>query len=171
MEALGKYCGDLQIACGRAKLLVSVLVAGWLLFPVAVVTMFYPTDAIGFQHWMEHDAVPRFYTWHMATVGFFEAAAATFIGLSPAMFLATVLFFRRAKFFVKLWPVPGVLVGVIANGFWWLDTGFFDRPGALAGLASLVLMVICEAICEHLGADFVFGKDNRPSRDEESSWA
>ena len=96
MEAVGKYYGDLRVACGRGKLLVSVLIAGWLSWPVAVATMFHPTDAIGFQFWLQNVSVPRFYTWHQATAGVIDASA-TLGCISIVMLGATVLFYRRAQ--------------------------------------------------------------------------
>jgi hypothetical protein len=169
MEAVGKYYGNLRVACGRAKLLVSVLIAGWLSWPVSVATMFHPTDAIGFQFWLQREPVPRFYTWHQATAGVIDASV-TLGCISIVMLGATVLFYRRAKFMVKLWPVPAVLIGGVASAGWWLYSGFLDKPGVLFGLSALAFTVICEAVCEHLGADFVFGKGVRPKREETSSW-
>ena len=163
MKAVGKYYGDLTIAAGRAKLMTSVLIGGWLLFPVAVQTVLHPTHAIGFEHWLQQQEVPRYYTMHMVTIGEVKALGAL-ITLFVFMLGATVLFYRRAGYWVKLWPVPALLVGVLANSVWLLHTGFFDRIGMLAGFSSLALMVICEAVCENLGADFVFGKGQRPQR-------
>jgi hypothetical protein len=172
VEAIGKYCDNFLAACGRAKLWTSVLLIGWLLFPVGIQTVFNPTDAIGFQTLIQHQPIRRFYTWRMAEAGEFDATFAL-VTLSLLMLWATVLFFRRTQYFVKLFPVAGLLAGIIANGLWWFDKGFFDQTGALAGLAPLALMVSCEAACEHFGADFVFGKGNRPSREEAeaASWA
>jgi hypothetical protein len=163
MEELGKYYGDLRVAADRGKLVSSVLVIGWLLFPVAVQTAFHPADAVGFEYWLQHQPVPRFYTEHMVAAGEITAAMAL-IGLGLFMLGATVLFYRRAGYWVKLWPAAAIVVGLIANGVWWYHTGYFDRVGALAGATSLALMVICEAVCEHLGADFVFGQGKRPRR-------
>lgn len=163
MRSVGKYYGDLKIAAGRAKLTTSVLIAGWLLFPVAVQTVLHPTHAVGFEFWLQQQEVPRYYTMHMVTVGEVKAIA-SLITLFLFMLGATALFYRRAGYWVRLWPVPALIVGIIANSAWWLHTGFFDRIGFLVGCSSLALMVICEAICENLGADFVFGKGQRPRR-------
>jgi len=161
MEAIGKYWGDLRIAAGEAGFLTWILVAGWLVFPVAVQTVFYPSDAIGFGYWLQHQPVPRFYTMDTVATGEIKALAAL-AGLILVMLVVTALFYYRAGFWVKLWPVPGLLVGVFVNAAWWIDKGFFDRPGALAGLSVLALTVFCESICERFGADLVFGKGNRP---------
>lgn len=170
-ETIGDYFGDLHAACSRAKLLVVVMIAGWLSWPVAVATVFHPTQAIGFQFWMQSEPVPRFYTWSQATAGTIDAAIGLF-GVTIVMLGATVLFYRSAKFWVKLWPMPAVLIGVIGNAGWWIDKAFFDRPGVLLGFSAVALALFCEAVCEHLGADFVFGKGVRPKRGESSSsWA
>jgi hypothetical protein len=163
MEDLGKYCGNLWVAGGRAKFSSAALLTTAVLFPVAVQTAFHPADAIGFEYWLQRQPIPRFFTMEMVSAGEITAAMAL-IGLSLFMLGATVLFYRGAGFWVQLWPVAGVLVGLLGNCAWWLDKGFFDATGALAGLASLALMVACEAVCEHLGADFVFGHGRRPKR-------
>lgn len=162
-KSTGKYYGDLKIAAGRGKLSSGVLIACWLVFPVAVQTVLHPTQAIGFEYWLQGQEVPRYYTMQMATAGELKALMALG-GLILLMLGATVLFYRRAGYWVKLWPVPGLAVGIMANAAWWAHSGFFDRIGALAGLSALAVMVICEAVCEHIGADFVFGKGNRPQR-------
>jgi hypothetical protein len=170
-KAVGDYYGDLRVACKStsAKLLVSVLLIGWLSWTVAVATICHPVQAIGFQFWLQHERVPRFYTWHQATAGLIEATVAL-VGISIVMLVATVLFYRNAQYMVKLWPVPAVLIGVVGSGAWWMDKGFFDSPGVLFGFSALALTVGCEAVCEHLGADFVFGKGIRPKREEAPSW-
>ena len=48
------------------------------------------------------------------------------------------MIYRRAQFFVQLWPLAVFLVGGIANGIWWLRTGYFDPGGAMAGLTPLM---------------------------------
>jgi hypothetical protein len=162
-KSFGKYYADLRVATGKAKVTMLVLIAGWVLFPVAVQSMFHPTHPIGFEYWLQGQPVPRMYTIQQTTAGELKAIASVAI-LSLFIFGATVLFYRKAAYSVKLWPVPGLLIGIVGNGAWWFHTGFFDSFGALVGGLSLVLMVLCEAVCEHLGQDFVFGKGVRPQR-------
>jgi hypothetical protein len=160
-ESLGKYWGNLRVAGGKAPGPTLTLLVLWAIFPTAVQTVFHPWQAIGFQFWLQKLPVPRLYTPHQVSVGEMEALAAMVV-LGLMTFFTTVAFYRSATFSVKLWPVPGIFVGCVGGIAWWYYTGFFDTFGALALMTSLALMVLCEALCEHLGQDFVFGKGVRP---------
>ena len=87
------------------------------------------------------------------------------IGLSLLIFGLTVLLYHRAGFFVQLWPLAGLLLGVFGNAGWWIGKGFFDGQGAVIGWSPLVLMGLAYVVCQRMGADFVFGKGNRPARE------
>ena len=50
---IGKYLGGLLEAWNVSGILGYLLVLTWLLFPVAVVTAYHPSDAVGFQLWLQ----------------------------------------------------------------------------------------------------------------------
>ena len=162
-KAFGKYYGNLRVAMGKAKLATLVLILLWMIFPTAVQTVFHPWHAIGIEYWLQSQDVPRYYTPRQVTVGEMKALG-YLVALGLLTLGTTVLFYRKAGFSVKLWPVPGLVVGLIGGIGWWFYTGFFDTFGAFALMTSLALMVLCEALCEHFGQDFVFGKGHRPQR-------
>jgi hypothetical protein len=155
------YREGLHAAWMESGVLGYLLVLVWLLYPVAVVTVFHPADAVGFQAWMQGAVIPRFMTSQMLYAG--EAVALLALAaLSLLQFGVIVLIYRRVQFYVQLWPLAVFLVGGIANGVWWLRTGYFDPVGAMAGLTPLVAAVACQGICERLGGDFVFGPGAKP---------
>jgi hypothetical protein len=166
---LGRYYGSLVEAFQRAVAPVLVIAVGWLLYPVALQTVVHPADAAGFGYWMEGQPVPRFFTSQALIAGEIKALLAL-AGLSLVLLVAVVLFYRQVKFAVPIWPLAAVLVGVFGNGVWWGSTGYFDLLGALAGLTPLAMTVGCEAVCEKLGQDFVFGPGNRPRFNPNPGW-
>jgi len=164
----GKYLRSLHAAWLESGILGYLLVMVWLLYPVAVVTVFHPADAVGFQAWMQGLAIPRFMTSRMLNAG--EAVAVLALAvLSLLQFGLVVLIYRRAQFYVQLWPLAVFLVGGIANGIWWLRTGYWDFWGAMAGLTPLVAAVANHGVCERLGGNFVFGPGAKPHYEDE--WA
>jgi hypothetical protein len=161
---MGSLRYDLAFAVGlrRAGILKWLIVVCWFLVPVLGQTIMHPTDAAGFWYWLNSQQLPRFYSSHEVVRGEFTAV----FGLGAVIFVylvAMTLFYRRAQFFVALWPIAALLVGVIGNAGWWFGTGYWDNTGALAGFFPAALAGISTAFCERLGADFVFGKDNRPA--------
>jgi hypothetical protein len=156
---------DLHAAWLESGIYGYLLVAVWLLYPVAVVTVFHPADAVGFQAWLQGVAIPRIVTKRMLNVGAGEAVLALTV-LSLLQLGLVTLIYRRAQFFVQLWPLAVVLVGGIANGAWWLKTGYFDPWGAMAGLTPVFAAIGCHALCERLGGNFVFGPGKKPSFDD-----
>jgi hypothetical protein len=164
----GKYLRSLHAAWLESGIFGYLLVMVWLLYPAAVVTVFHPADAVGFQAWLQGVAIPHFMTSRMLYAG--EAVALLSLAvLSLFQVGLVVLIYRRAQFFVQLWPLAVFLVGGIANGIWWLRTGYFDPAGALAGLTPLVAAVVCHGVCERLGGNFVFGPGAKPHYEDE--WA
>jgi hypothetical protein len=155
---IGRYLGGLLEAWNVSGILGYLLVLTWLLFPVAVVSVYHPSDAVGFQLWLQGFAVPHSMTTRALNAG--ELAAFVGLGvLGLVQYQLVVFIYRRTQFFVQFWPLALFLVGFIANGLWWLKTGYFDPGGAMAGLTPVLAAIICHGVCERLGADFVFGKD------------
>lgn len=160
-DAIARYLGGLLEAWRASGVFGYLLVAVWLLYPVAIVTVFHPSDAVGFQLWLQGFVVPHTMTSRALTAG--EAVAlVALLALSLLQLGIVTLIYRRAKFFARLWPLATFLVGFIANGIWWLRTGHFDPWGALAGLTPLVAAIVCQGVCESLGGDFVFGPGEKP---------
>jgi hypothetical protein len=158
---MGRYIGGVietwQVSGGLKYLLVIL----WLLYPTAIVTVFHPADAIGFEHWLEGLPIPREVFPQTLVAGGLWAVAMLFV-LSVFQFVVILLIYRRTGFFVRLWPLALILTGGIANGIWWLAKGYFDPWGAMAGLTPVVATIGCFGVCEQLGAAFVFGPGPKP---------
>ncbi len=161
MNAIARYLGGLQEAWQESGVFGWLLVGVWMLYPVAVVTAYHPGDAVGFQAWLQGLAIPDFASNRMLVTGE-VVALLSLAALSLFQFGVIVLIYRRAQFFVQLWPLGAVLLGVIGNGVWWMWKGYFDPFGALAGLTPVVAAVVCQGVCEQLGANFVFGPGAKP---------
>jgi hypothetical protein len=155
------------IGLRRAGVLKFFLVAAWFVVPFLAQMIQHPTHAAGFFfYWLQGQPVPRYFGSAEVTRAEFMAlgalAAVVFVYL-----VVTTLIYRRAQFYVPLWPFAALLIGVVGNAGWWFGTGTWDTAGALAGFFPAALAGIASAVCEKLGADFVFGKGNRPAFDEE----
>jgi hypothetical protein len=161
MNGLDRYLGGLYEAWIASGIFGYLLVPVWLLFPVAFVTVLHPSDAVGFQLWLQGFVVPHFMSDRALYAGEGVALAAL-AALSLLQLVIVTLIYRRAQFFVQLWPLALFLVGVVANGIWWMRTGYFDPSGALAGLMPVFAAIACHAVCERLGAEFVFGPGAKP---------
>jgi hypothetical protein len=165
MDGLGNFLGRHFVApfaaLSEAWYLTIFLVLIWLMYPVAVQTIIHPEDAVGFQQWLQGLPVSQFVTSQAKNWGLLNALF-VLIFLFLAHFLILLLIYRQTQRSFSTWIVALLLIGVVANGMWWLRTGYFDISGALAGLMPLVLVIAIEAVFEHLGQDFVFGKGERP---------
>jgi hypothetical protein len=162
MESLGRYYDYVRVSMRLAGGIKWFLFAGWVLLPVCVQTIMHPTDAAGFGYWINGDAVPRFYSSRQVINGELMAVFA-FVALIFVYLVVTVLFFRRVRFWVSLWPLAMLIAGFLDNGAWWIYyNGVFDPSGAVAGFMPMVLAGLSVALCHKLGADFVFGPENRP---------
>jgi hypothetical protein len=158
---IGRHLGAPFAMLSRAGVLGWILVAIWVLYPFAVQTVIHPSDAVGFQAWIQGLPVSQYVTQRALIAG--AVTAVLFLGaLSLLQLGVLVLIYRRVQFSFSIWLLALLLIGGVANGIWWLETGYFDVAGALAGLTPLALVVACEAVCERLGQDFVFGKGIRP---------
>jgi hypothetical protein len=160
-QLIGRHFGAPFAMLARAGVLGWMLVAIWVLYPFAVQTVIHPADAVGFQAWVQGLPVARYLS-NQALVAGEITALLVLAALSLLQLGVLVLIYRRVQFSFSVWLLALLLIGGIANGIWWLRTGYFDLQGALAGLTPLVLVVACEMVCERLGQDFVFGKGNRP---------
>jgi hypothetical protein len=159
----GRYFEETRIAFGRAPMASWLLVGIWLVYPVAVQTVLHPSDAVGFQDWLQGLTVPHEFTRRMLMAGELSALFGL-VGLSLGMFVATIMLYRKAGFWFRLWPLVGLVSGFFGNLGWWIHKGYFDPVGALAGLAPLSLAVMIFALCDKLGRDFVFGKDAKAAQ-------
>ena len=161
MNGIDDYLEGLCAAWLEGGIFSYLLVAVWLLVPVAFVTVVHPSDAVGFQLWLQGFVVPSFMSSRALNAG--EGVALVALTMLFLLQLGIVtLIYRRAQFFVQLWPLAGILVAIIGNGAWWIAKGYFDPMGALAGCMPLVAAVAAHAICEQLGGNFVFGPGPKP---------
>jgi hypothetical protein len=142
MNALGRYVGGLYEAWLMSGVWGYLLVGVWLVYPVAVATAFHPADQM----------LVAGEGWAVLTL-----AVLTLIQLG-----LVILIYRSVQYYVRLWPLALFLVGVIANGVWYLRTGCFDPSGALTGLSPVIAAIVCYGVCERLGANFVFGPGPKP---------
>jgi hypothetical protein len=157
---MANYLGRLYETWQISGVLGYLLVVIWLLYPVAIATILHPTDAVGFQAWLQGMDIPRYVSRRAVDAGFLEALLA--LGVLFLFHLVIVtLIYRRTQIMVNFWPLALVLVGVIANGIWWLVKGYFDPAGAMTGLGPVVLAIAAQGVAERLGSDFVFGKPAR----------
>jgi hypothetical protein len=141
------------------------LLGTWLAYPVAVQAALHPARAIQLQDWLQGLYVPAAYelTSRQLVAGELSALFAL-ASLSLAMFQATILLYRKAGYWFRLWPLVGVTVGFFGNLAWWIATRHFDPVGALAGLSPLSWSVAIFAICEKQGREYVFGKNAKPAK-------
>jgi hypothetical protein len=165
-KSIGKYYGNLRAALGEvsAKAAAALLVATWVTFPVAVQSLLHPMDVAGFGYYLQGGAaaVPRYYTSEQVSTGEIKAFVALVV-IGVIAYLGARLFYASAKFSVALWPVAGLLTGVVGNIAWW----FHSAPspsGSLSGLSTVALMVLCQGIIEYFAQDATFGKGVRPQR-------
>jgi hypothetical protein len=166
MNAIDRYGKALWVTWAYSGILGWLLVMVWLLYPVAVVTVFHPSDAVGFQLWLQGFVVPHVMTSRALYAG--EAAAVLALAmLSLIQLVIVTLIYRRSGYRVHLWPLAVVLVGGIANGIWWWRTGYWDFWGAMAGLSPVLAALVCHGVCERLGARFVFGPGAKPHYEDE----
>ena len=164
-ETWGEWFGRHFVApfamFGDAGILAVLLVIIWLAYPFALQTVFHPSDAIGFQQWMQGLPISEYITQQARMWGLASALMALAF-LCLLHFLVLLLIYRRTQYAVSLWLVAVLLIGGIANGIWYLETGHFDLQGALAGLSPVVFIIACEMVFEYLGHNFMFGPE-RPS--------
>ena len=73
--------------------------------------------------------------------------------------LLTVLY-HRLQFAVTLWPIAGIVIGLIGNSLWLQVLGFVDKPGIVAGLLPAGLTLVWQHAAEGWAQDFVFGRGN-----------
>jgi cobalamin synthase len=139
------------------------LVMTWLLYPVAIQTALRPSRSIQLQNWLQGLPVPYQFTGRQLVAGELSALFAL-ASLSLAMFLATVLLYRKAGYWFRLWPLVGVIVGFFGNLAFWIATRHFDSIGALAGFSPLAAAVVIFGVCEHLGKEFVFPEGAKPAK-------
>ena len=166
MESLGDWFGRHFVApfkmFGEAGFLGLILVFLWLMYPFALQTVLHPSDAVGFQAYIQGLPISQYISQRAMLSGL--ALAVIALGcLSLVHFVVLLLIYRRVQYAFSCWFVALLLIGGVANGLWYLRTGYFDLLGALAGLTPLCLMVGLEGVFERLGQDFVFGKNQRPS--------
>jgi hypothetical protein len=165
MGGMGNFIGRHFVApfsaLSEALPLAAVLIVILLMYPFAIQTMFHPEDAVGFQQWIQGLPVSHYITSQAKAWGFMTAMFALAF-LLAVHFIVLLLIYRQTQKAFSSWVVALLIVGGLANGVWWLRTGYFDAWGAMAGLSPILLVIAIEAVMEKLGKDFIFGKGNRP---------
>ena len=178
-EDAGRYGSYLREGYPRSGIVGWLVPVGWFTFPVALQTVLHPTDALGLEHYLQGEAVPRAFTAQAVTAGEGYALVALAV-LLLLQLVGTVLFYRRVRLteviegeritVPALWPLACLFAGVVGNGLWWFGTGHFDPTGAVFGVASTSLTIGCEIACEKLGRDFVFGSEAAAPQASSGSW-
>jgi hypothetical protein len=153
--SVGRYLGAVKETFSVGSWRGWWLVMTWLLYPVAVTMVLKPSRSIQLGSYMQGLDVPHVFTSQQLMAGEVIALFAL-ASLSLSMFMATVLIYRKAGFWFRMWPLVGIVVGGFGNLGWWIGTQHFDPIGALAGLSPLSMAFVVFAICEKLGKEFVF---------------
>lgn len=160
LDQIGTVIGGTVWALIKCPVLMGLLVLTWLIFPFGISSLLFPSDVIGFQDWMQGQPVRQFFTPQSLQAGFLTALL--LLGLMCLIQLnLTTLIYRKVNSFATFWPFAILLIGGLANGIWWLRTGYFDVTGALVGCTPFVTSVAWQMVCEKLGGRFVFGPDYR----------
>jgi hypothetical protein len=156
MQQLGNAIGGFVSAFAKCPVLTTLLVITWFVFPFAAACLLFPSDIIGFQDWMQGVPVRRYFTQQSLQAGFLTALAV--IALMAIIQLnLTTLIYRKVNRFATFWPFAILLIAGVANGIWWLRTGYFDVTGALIGCTPFLTTIAWQMVCEKLGGRFVFG--------------
>jgi hypothetical protein len=159
-ELIGRHTVAPITALRDAGILSWILAGIWLLWPVALQTVFHPSDAVGFQSWIQGLPVAEYIS-RQAWAGGLIISLLALAVLGLVHFLVLLLIYRRTQMEFSLWLIGLLGIAVVANGVWWLRTGYFDLSGAFAGLGTPAILIVCEMVFEALGKEFVFGKGNR----------
>ena len=156
--SLGLYLRSVPIAISRARWLSLGLSMNWAAFPVLAVTTKHWEDAAGLPYYLHGELVPRVFS-SADMQRALLCVAASWLVLLVSTFILTVWFYRRTAIGISLWPIALFLVGGFLNFVWWLEKGYFDPLGAIAGMIPCLVMVIFQKIADQLGTAFVFGDD------------
>jgi hypothetical protein len=154
-NSVGRYISAVRETFSVGSLRVRWLVMTWFSYPVAVQAVLHSERSIQLANWLQGLPVPYAFTSRQLIAGELMALFAL-ASLSLSMFIATVLIYRKAGFWFRLWPLVGIAVGFFGNLGWWIATRHFDPVGALAGFSPLSMSFVVFAICEKLGKEFVF---------------
>jgi hypothetical protein len=165
MEKKAEYLGKLVELWSASGVFGPLFLLICAAFPYAVVGMYYPSDVLEFHASLQGMTMPQTVTLGMKTIGIVYAFL-YLVALSLLQLIILVMIFHRAMFFIPLYPVS-IAVAMISNAIWWLWTGYFDLFGALAAFSVMGITVMCHSICLKMGADFIFGTDNRPEYPQE----
>ena len=161
MYPVEKYIGNLAYVWRMSGIYAWLLLADWLVFPFAVHASIFPSRALNLQNWMQGRPIEAFFTERAMFSGELTALTAL-VALALFQLGVTVMIYRRAQDWVAMWPFALFLIAGAANLIWWWQTGHFDVLGALIGATPFASGVVWQTVCERWGADFVFGKGNRP---------
>jgi hypothetical protein len=161
MDGTGNYLGRLfeyWRVSGILGLLLIFILATW---PVGVVTLYHPADAVGFHAWLVDLAIPEYVTLRQLIVSEVQVLMALAFLFLLQLGIVTLIY-KRTGFYIALWPVGLFLIGGLANGIWYLTKGYFDPVGAMAGLTPVVTTVVIHGICERLAGKLAFGDGPKP---------
>jgi hypothetical protein len=163
--AVGKYLRQSKEALAAGSWRSWWLVGTWFACPVAVQSVLHPARAIQLQDYLQGLHVPAAneLTGQQLAAGELSALFAL-SSIALSMLMATMLLYRKAGYWFRLWPLVGLAVGGFGNLGWWIATAHFDPIGALAGMSPLSLAVGIFALCEWQGREWVFGKDAKTAK-------
>jgi len=154
VDRMSDYHGNVEGSLRSAKEFTWLMFGGWIAFPFAIQTVLHPADAALLL--MRMQGLPHPSVMPAASLGAELFALIMLATLCVSHFFVSVVFFRRAGRVVPMYPVCGVLLGIIGNGLWWYFTAF-DPQGALVGFSAVALTVGCEILIDGRARNMAFG--------------
>jgi hypothetical protein len=156
-----RWLGSVVEAARLARGLTASIAALWCLLPWTVQMALHPADMIRLQRWLEGEPIPSGFGAQQLFAG--EVAAwLTLAALVLLLLGLLTVLYHRLQFAVTLWPIAGIVLGIIGNLLWARAFHFYDLQGIAAGLFPAALTLIWQRAAEGWAQNFVFGSGNRP---------
>lgn len=155
----GDYHSNVEGSFRSAGAYTWLMLAGWCAFPFSARMVVSPDTAVLVL--MRLQGQPHPAVMPAGTLGGVVFALIMLATLCVGHFFVSVVFYRRAgrraSRVTPLWPVAGVLLGIIGNGLWWYFTGAFDPQGAVLGFVAAFLTAGCEILIDGPARNMAFG--------------
>jgi hypothetical protein len=155
VNRVSDYHGNVEGSFCSAGVYTWLMLTGWCAFPFVVRMLVSPDTAALVLMRLQGEPHPS--VMPAASAGGEIFALIMLATLCVAQFFVSVMFYRKTGRVVPMWPVAGVMIGIIGNGLWWYCTAAFDPIGALVGFSAVALTVGCELLIEYRTRDMAFG--------------